>query len=168
MIFRPQRHLTLSTFRPSPRNARARAGCIDFIIDKCAPNPPVLVVAGQAQTGKTHLLNASTHLAKRMAHVRSYSILSQRRFVQEVELARRVYDDLPMLIDRFAAEDLLVIDDVDDIAPRQQVADVLLEILELRATRRKRTLLSATIDAIPTDPSPFNTFIDRQWAVRLD
>ena len=167
MIFRPQRQLTLSTFRPSPRNAWARAGCIDFIIDACAPNPPVLVVAGPAQTGKTHLLHASTHLAKNTAHVRRYSIVSQRRFVQEIELARRVYDDLPTLMDRFADEDLLVIDDVDAIAPRRPVADVLLKILKRRVARRKRTLLSATLDATTTDPSPLSTFIDQQWAVRL-
>ena len=78
-----------------------------------------------------------------------------------------MYGDLPTLMDRFADEDLLVIDDVDAIAPRRPVADVLLKILKRRVARRKRTLLSATLDATTTDPSPLSTFIDQQWAVRL-
>lgn len=167
MLFRPKRDLTLRAFTPAPRNARARAACIDFILAARMQRPGILVVAGRPHTGKTHLLHAATHLAKTTEHLRSASILSHRVFAEEVDRATRLYGDLPALMERFAAQDFFAIDDADELIYRNEAAGALLQLLELRTARNKRTLLSATLACPSSAASPLSDFIDQQWAVRL-
>lgn len=167
MLYRPKRNLTLGSFKPGPRNAWARAACIEFILAARTQCPGILVVAGRQHTGKTHLLHAATHLAKTTEHLRSASILSHRVFAEEVDRATRLYGDLPAVIERFAAQDFFAIDDADELVCRDETSAALLRLLELRTERSKRTLLSATLDCAPSAATPLSDFIDQQWAVRL-
>lgn len=167
MLYRPKRNLTLGSFKPGPRNAWARAACIDFILAVRPQCPGILVVAGRPQTGKTHLLHAATHLAKTTEHLRAHSIVSHRVFADEVDRALQIYGDLPAVIKRFAAQDFFAIDDADELIHRNEAAGALLQLLELRTASNKRTLLSATLACPISAATPLGDFIDQQWAVRL-
>ena len=96
------------------------------------------------------MLHASANLARQRhdGHWRS-STLSAWRLAEEVQRCLQ-YRDLPLWLNRFAREDFLAIDDMDDIAHHSAGADFLFKLLELRSHARRRSLLTASLITLPS------------------
>ena len=168
MLFPPQRHLTFPTFESRPGSVRARAASAQFGMRVgIAWQEPILILAGRPGAGKTHLLHATANLAKGNAYIRSSITISAQRLAEEVQRATD-FGDLPIWRDRFAGEDFLAIDDVDDLFGSRTGSDnFLLDVLRLRGDANRRTLVSASLSTGPDNPCPLNTFLNHQRAVRL-
>ena len=107
MLFSSQRQLTFSSFKSRPGSVRARSACAQFAIrEGITYGEPLLMLAGSAGSGKTHLLHAAANLAKDNEAIRSRSTLSAHRLIDEVPRAR-YFDDLPFWRSRFASVDWL-------------------------------------------------------------
>jgi chromosomal replication initiation ATPase DnaA len=168
MLFPPQRHLTFTTFESRPGSVRARSACAQFgMREGIAWQEPILILAGRPGAGKTHLLHATANLAKRNAYIRSGITISAQRLADEVQRATD-FGDLPIWRDRFADEDFLAVDDVDDLFGSRAGGDnFLLDVLRLRGDANLRTLVSASLSPALDNPCPLNTFLNHQRAVRL-
>ncbi len=128
---------------------------------------PILVLAGRSGAGKTHLLHATANLAKGNPYIRSGITISAQRLAEEVERATD-FGDLSIWRDRFVDEDFLAVDDVDDLfGSRAGGANFLSDVLRLRGDANRRTLISASLSNATDSPSPLNTFLNHQRAVRL-
>lgn len=165
MLFRPLRHLTLASFVPSPRNQRARAEGIRFV-RAIRPPPDVLVIAGRAATGKTHLMHALANWACEHEAYQTVACLSAQQFSEEV-MRGQFHDDLAQVLGRLAAQDLLMVDDVDRLTWQPKVANALLDVLEVRRQSNRRTLLSASLHPGAIGAHPLVDFLGRQPAVGL-
>ena len=167
MLFRPNRQMTLANFESRPGNVHARSAAGWFASCRgtfCCEH--ILILAGCKEAGKTHLLHATANRIGSNETIRGGITISAGRLAEEVQRAIE-YDDLPCWSRRFASEDFLAVDDVDDLFCRVEVADFLLEVLRLRLDSRRRTLLSATLTTAQDVSCPLNTFLNRQTAVRL-
>ena len=165
MLFRPRRQLTLASFIPNPRNQFARAAGIQFVC-ACRARSDALIVAGRPKSGKTHLLHALAHFAKRNDAIGSIACMSALQFTEQV-MEGHYYSDLPQVLRRHACSDLLVMDDLERLVHRTELADALLNLLQLRQVFQNRTLLAVTIGWQPASGHPLIDFLDRQPAVRL-
>jgi len=168
MLFRPNRHYTFASFRPRAGNCLARARSIAYsnacgVSMDCA----LLLLAGRPGSGKTHLLHATVNKAYANENIRSSSILSSRRLLEELVTAESYYDDLPQLLARWREDDLLAIDDIDDLFAHRVWADVLLGLLQERIALRKRSVVTLTLSKAPDIPGPLCDFINQRRAYAL-
>ena len=166
MLFRPQRLLTFANFASRPGSVHARAEGIRLATCRYPSPFPLLILAGRERTGKTHLMHAIANMAKNNEFVRSTIVLSGLRFAEEVQTGI-AFGDLSHMVDRFAKEDLLAVDDVDELIYRPKVGSVLLEILLARAARKKRSVLTITLTTSTEANTPLSEYLDYQPAVRL-
>jgi len=98
--------------------------------------------------------------------IRHCSTLSAHRLAQEVQRAQ-YFNDLPVWRTRFASVDCLAIDDVDDLFGQPAASEFLLQVLQLRAKARRRTLLSATLSHLPSVDCALTLFLNPQPAIWL-
>ena len=111
MLYRPRRHWTLASFVPRRSNQHARAAGIRFVAQE-RPAPTTLVLAGPPGSGKTHLLHALAQYARGNSAIDSISCLSAPQWAQEVASGEH-FGDLCEVMQRFAWQDLLALDDAD-------------------------------------------------------
>lgn len=166
MLFRPNRHQTLSNFQIRPGSVHARAAGIRYTHGAYLYQQPVLILAGRAGAGKSHLLNASAHLAMENQYLDSCSTLSARRLA-DVLLQATEFGDLPFWMARFTGEDFLALDDVDDVFGWPEASALVLDLLQARAAKRHRTLLTVTLQRRHNVTGPLEDFLETQAAVRL-
>jgi chromosomal replication initiation ATPase DnaA len=167
MLFNAQRQLTFASFKSKPSSMSARSACAQFATRQgIAHGEPLLMLAGCAGSGKTHLLHATANLAKGNDAIRSSSTLSAHRLIDEVQRAC-FFGDLPFWRTRFASVDWLAIDDVDDLFGQPVASDFLLQVLQLRCDARRRTLLTASLSRMPSADSALTLFLNPHAAVRL-
>lgn len=168
MLFPPQRHLTFTTFESRPGSVRARSACAQFSMrEGIAWQEPILILAGRPGSGKTHLLHATANLAKRNPYIRSGVTISAQRLADEV-LRATDFGDLSAWRHRFAQEDFLAVDDVDELyGSRAECDNFLLDVLRLREDANRRTLVSLSLSHTLDCQCPLNTFLNHQRAVRL-
>jgi chromosomal replication initiation ATPase DnaA len=167
MLFRPNRQYTFANFESRPGNRIARAMSIAYA-NACGVTPEcsVLLLAGRPGAGKTHLLHAATNKGKGNENIRRSSVLSCHRLLEELVTAES-YGDLPQLLGRWREDDLLAIDDIDDVLAHRTWADVVLELLQARITRRKRSLLTLTLSKVNGIAGPLSDFLNQRRAYAL-
>lgn len=167
MLFRPNRHLTFSRFESRASSIRARSASAHFAMRQgICYQEPMLILAGRSSAGKTHLLHATANLAMANAYIRSGTTINAKRLAEEVQRATK-YGDLRVWLDRFAQEDFLGVDDVDELFGHVEAANFLLEVLHRRSNANLRTVVSVTLSVVPGIPCPLNTFLDHQRAEML-
>jgi chromosomal replication initiation ATPase DnaA len=168
MLFLPQRQLTFANFQCRPGSVRARGACAGFVLGEgTAYREPVLILAGPPGSGKTHLLHAAANFSKTHQDEDSTSsTLTALRLAEEVHRALE-FRDLPIWMNRFAAEDFLAIDDVDHLLHDSTASDFLLKVLQIRSSKRRKTLLTSGLSTIPSPACQLNSFLNHQTAVRL-
>lgn len=167
MLFNAQRLLTFASFKSRPGSVRARAACAQFATRQgIAYGEPLLMLAGCAGSGKTHLLHATANLAKGNDAIRSSSTLSAHRLADEVQRAH-YFNDVAVWRTRFASVEWLAIDDVDDLFGQPVAGDFLLQVLRMRCDTRRRTLLTATLSRLPGADCALTDFLNPHAAVRL-
>ena len=165
MLFRPRRHLTLSSFIPHRGNQHARAAGIRFV-DAEKSLIDTLIVAGRPGSGKTHLLHALANFAKHNEAITSIACLSAMQFADEV-MRGGYYGDLDVVLRRYASEGLLAIDDIERFFFLPEIATALLQVMQMRQVGKRRTLLTTTLCIASAPPHPLVEFLDHQPAVRL-
>lgn len=79
----------------------------------------------------------------------------------------RFHGDLDQVIDRFAAEDLLAVDDVDRMTRHSEAAAALLELLERRRKCQRCSLLTVATHLGAMQAHPLVDFLGCQPAVGL-
>lgn len=166
MLFRPQRHLTLANFQRRRTNQHARAYALSLALGSPRKLQPVLIVASQPGRGKSHLIHAVGNFAKQNASIETSSTMSARQLIEVVHKGV-AYGDLHLLGDQLRDNDFLAIDDVDQLADEDIVADFILPILQQRLSAGKVTLLSATLGFARHKTSGLSDFLGRQLAVYL-
>lgn len=77
------------------------------------------------------------------------------------------YHDLDAVLDRFAAEDLLAIDNVDRVSQQDESAALLVRLMQMRQARNKRTLLTARTPEPQVESSPLAALLRALPTVRL-
>lgn len=92
--------------------------------------------------------------------------MDARQFSNEMKYGR-FYRDLDDVVDRYADEDLLAIDDVDLSCAQEDMAALLERLVKLRQARNKRTLLTATKPEGPINSSPLAALLRALPAVSL-
>lgn len=122
--------------------------------------------AGRPGAGKTHLLHAVVNQANGNDNIRSSSILSSQRLLEELVTAES-YGDLPQILARWREDDLLAIDDIDIVFGHHVWAEVLLDLLQARMALRKRSLLTLTLSKLPEMAGPLSAFLNQQRACAL-
>lgn len=165
MLFRPNRHFTLGNFIPSRANQYARATGAWFIHAR-KPRPNTLLVTGPTGSGKSHLLHALANFAKQNEVIRSMACMDVQQFADEMDYGC-FYRDLDAVLDRFATEDLLAIDNVDQVSQQREAAALLVGLMEVRQARNKRTLLTATTPEIQAASIPLAALLHALPTVRL-
>ena len=166
MLYRPRRHWTLASFVPRRSNQHARAAGIRFVAQE-RPAPTTLVLAGPPGSGKTHLLHALAQYARGNSAIDSISCLSAPQWAQEVA-SGEYFGDLCEVMQRFAWQDLLALDDADRLWGMPQAQQAFAELLLERQEQGLRTLLTATLyPASPHNPQPLCDLLAQQPAVRL-
>ena len=167
MLFLPKRHLTFARFESRPGCVHARSASAQFAMRSgICYQEPLLILAGVPSSGKTHLLHATANMAKQNTNIRSGITISSKRLAEEVRRAV-AFGDLDIWLNRFAREDFLGIDDVDDLFGTSETATFLLEVLRLRGIANLRTLVSVSLSGTPHLPCPLMTFLNDQRAVKL-
>ena len=165
MLFHPDRHRTLGSFLPRKGNQWARAAGIQFIGAQQA-QPDTLIVAGRQSSGKSHLMHALANFAKKNEAIHSIACMTAVHFADEV-MRGEFYGDLNEVFRSYATEGLLAIDDVDRIFYQPVIADALLAVMQMRQTRKRRTLLTITMHQAPPVQHPLADLLDSQPTVRL-
>ena len=166
MLYRPRRHWTLASFVPRRSNQHARAVGIRFVAQE-RPVPTTLVLAGPPGSGKTHLLHALAQYARGNAAIDSIACLSAPQWAQEVASGEH-FGDLCEVMQRFAWQDLLALDDADRLWGMPQAQQAFARLLRERQARGVRTLLTAALyPASPHNPQPLCGLLAEQAAVRL-
>lgn len=165
MLFRPNRHFTLGNFIPNRANQYARATGAWFIHAR-RPRPNTLLVTGPTGSGKSHLLHALANFAKQNEVIRSMACMDAQQFANEMDYGC-FYRDLDAVLDRFAAEDLLAVDNVDRVSQQYDSAALLVGLMEVRQARNKRTLLTATTPGIQAASIPLAALLHALPTVRL-
>ena len=166
MLYRPRRHWTLASFVPRRSNQHARAAGIRFVAQE-RPAPTTLVLAGPPGSGKTHLLHALAQYARSNASIDSITCLSAPQWAQEVASGEH-FGDLCEVMQRFAWQDLLALDDADRLWGMPQAQQAFADLLRERQAQGLRTLLTATLyPASPHNPQPLCELLAQQTAVRL-
>ncbi len=155
----------LNTFLPRKGSQWARAEGIKFVMaERVSPN--ILVLAGAPSSGKTHLLHALASHAKRNFYIQTVACLSAFQFANEVHKGL-VFDDLPIVLQRFTEDCLLAIDDVDRLFSSAKLTDSLLNVLQTRQMKNRRTLLSITLSHANLESHPMCEFLLQLPAVTL-
>lgn len=166
MLFRPNRRFTLQTFAPRRGNAQARAAAIQLVCCDRPRLPGVLVVAGPAGCGKSHLLHAATRLAWQRHHYAPCSVLGARQLAAQVARAE-AFGDLARLAAQLTGDRLLAVDDVDLLGCWPAAADFLLGVLSVRQKLQRPSLLSATLGVASGHDGPLTRWLGQQPAVLL-
>ena len=166
MLYHPRRHWTLASFVPRPSSQHARALGIRFV-EQERPTPDTLVLAGSPGSGKTHLLHALAQHARRNFYIDSIACLSATQWAQEVAAGLH-FADMGRVLQYFACQDLLALDDADRLWGLPQAWQAFAELLLERRALGLRTLLTATLyPASPHNPQPLCDLLAQQTAVRL-
>lgn len=165
MLFRPNRHFTLGNFISSRANQYARATGAWFINAR-RPRPSTLLMTGPAGSGKSHLLHALANFARQNEAIRSMACMDVQQFASEMKYGC-FYHDLDAVLDRFAAEDLLAIDNVDRVSQQDESAALLVRLMQMRQARNKRTLLTARTPEPQVESSPLAALLRALPTVRL-
>ncbi len=150
---------------PRKGSQRARSEGIKFVsAEKVRPH--ILVIAGRTSAGKTHLLHALASFAKRNYFIQSVACLSSVQFADEIRQGLH-FGDLPHVLQRFADDSLLALDDIDRLLGQAELADALLNVLQMRQVMGKRSLLSITLSHEPLSDHPISDFLVQQPAVSM-
>lgn len=166
MLYHPRRQWTLASFAPRRSSQHARAAGIRFVAQE-RPTPGTLVLAGPPGSGKTHLLHALAQHARRNCYIESIACLSSTQWTQEVAAGLH-FADIGRVMQHFARQDFLALDDADRLWGVPQAQQAFAELLRERQAQGLRTLLTATLyPASPHNPQPLCDLLAQQTAVRL-
>ena len=166
MLYHPRRQWTLASFVPRRSSQHARAAGIRFVAQE-RPALRTLVLAGPPGSGKTHLLHALAQHARCNGAIDSIACLSATQWTQEVAAGLH-FADMGRVLQHFAGQDLLALDDADRLWGLPQARQAFAELLRERQALGLRTLLTATLyPASPRNPQPLCDLLAQQPAVRL-
>ncbi|MBP6718637.1 MAG: ATP-binding protein [Rhodoferax sp.] len=165
MLYRPKRQWPLASFIPRLSSQHARAAGIRFV-DTGRPDPATLVLAGPAASGKTHLLHALTHHARKNHAIADSACLSASQWAQDVVWAQ-YHDDLQSMVQRFSQYKLLALDDIDRLWGMPTALQAMQRVITMREALPVRTLLTATLYQSPVNLQPVSDWLNCQRTVRL-
>ena len=166
MLYHPRRQWTLASFVPRRNSQHARAAGIRFVAQERTALS-TLVLAGPPGSGKTHLLHALAQHARCNGAIDSIACLSATQWAQEVAAGLH-FADMGRVLQHFAGQDLLALDDADRLWGMPQAQRAFAELLLERQEQGRRTLLTATLyPASPHNPQPLCDLLAQQTAVRL-
>lgn len=166
MLYHPRREWTLASFLPRRNSQHARAAGIRFVAQQ-RPPPITLVMAGPPGSGKTHLLHALAQHARSNPAINCMACLSAKQWAQEVA-AGLYFGDGHKVMQHFAQQHLLALDDVDFLWGLQDAHQAFAQLLRTRQAQGLRTLLTATLyPATSHNPQPLCALLAEQAAVRL-
>jgi len=130
---------TFDTFAPTPANNDALLFS-RFVLDSSFGQHPALYIAGDAGTGKTHLIQAiANELAERRL---SIVCLSAEQFTTEFVTAVRHQDEMQKFRERYRGCDVLIMDDIDFLESKDGSQQELRYTWET-LSRRKRLMIFA-------------------------
>ncbi|QIL44464.1 ATP-binding protein [Acidovorax sp. HDW3] len=166
MLYRPRRDWTLASFTPRKSSQHARAAGIRFVAQE-RPAPTTLVLAGPPGSGKTHLLHALAQHARRNPTIDQIACLGATQWAQEIAAGLH-FGDSHRVLQHFAQQDLLALDDADRLWGLPQAQQAFAQLLQERQAQGLRTLLTATLySAGSHNPQPLCALLAEQAAVRL-
>ena len=127
MLYHPRRQWTLASFVPRRSSQHARAAGIHFVAQE-RPALCTLVLAGPPGSGKTHLLHALAQHARCNGAIDSIACLSATQWAQEVAAGLH-FADMGRVLQHFAGQDLLALDDADRLWGLPQAWQAFAELL---------------------------------------
>lgn len=101
-----------------------------------------LFIYGRSGLGKTHLLHAIANNVKKLNHAASVMYQSADRFVQEFINAIR-FDTVHTFQSKYQAADILLIDDIQFMAHKEQTQEAFFQIFNLLYDAQKQIVFSS-------------------------
>jgi chromosomal replication initiator protein len=132
---------TFDTFIVGSSNQFAHAAA-QAVAEQPSKSYNPLFLYGGVGLGKTHLMQAIGHAIKRRNPLMRLMYISSEKFTNEVIAALR-FDRMASFRDRFRTVDVLMVDDIQYIAPRERTQDEFFHTFNALYDQQKQIILSS-------------------------
>lgn len=147
---------TFSNFVVGNCNKEALELCRKVALEPCTPTMSLLYLYGHSGLGKTHLLHAIVHSLYESRRNVSVRYTTAIRFLQDFlkqfngSSSERQKAEI-IFRQRYESVDLLLLDDIQFLASKEQTQLSLLQVIERRRMHGRQTLISG--DCLPSEMS---------------